>query len=165
MLGQPQLHLEIRDLLQYFRLDEMPRQSADVVRDDCMAVELPVAVGQQSRNGAIDLRPERRLVRRQLTAALAPPARRASPEQLLPALGALLHFEPLARQRRPRLLERRHDPLPPRLALPRRPVHRLVEAPVVLAPPVAEEVFVRALADLDDGGAAVFDELREEVQR
>src|SRR5205085_11708177 len=117
-------------------LGQVARQCPDVMRDDRVAVELPMTVRKQPRNRTIDLRAERFAIGRELFAPIAPPAGGASPEQLLAALGALLHFESFTRQRRARLLERRHDALPPRFALPCRLVHGLVQAPVVLAPPV-----------------------------
>ena len=49
--------------------------------------------------------------------------------------------------------------------LPCRSIHGRVQPPVVLAPPVTEEVLVRPFADLDDRRPTVFHQLREEVER
>src|ERR1700674_3093931 len=121
-----------------------------------------MAVRKQTGHRAIDLRVERDAVRRQLRATIAPPAGGAAPEQLLSALGPLLDFEALTRQRRSRLRDRRDDALPPRLPVTYRLIHRLIEPPIVLAPPVAEKVLVSAFADLHHRRPAVFDELRQE---
>src|SRR3989442_12907759 len=145
MFRQPQLHSGIRDLLQPLGLDETAGQAADVVRDDRVTVEPAVAVREQAGHWTIDLRAKRLSIRRQLAAAFAPPAGRPSPEQFLAALGALLHLEPFARERGPRLFERGHDAFPPRFPVTRRLVDRLVQPAIVLTPPVAEEVLVGAL--------------------
>src|SRR5947209_15705782 len=48
------------------------------------------------------------------------------------------------------LRDRRRCTTPPWLALPRGSIHGGVQPPVVLAPPVTEEVLVRPFADLED---------------
>jgi hypothetical protein len=100
-----------------------------------------------------------------LAAARTPPADRSAPEQFLAARRSILNLDRLARQRRARLSKRRRDAPPQRPALSGGLIHRLVETPVVLAPPVAEEILVGALAHLHDRRPAVLDELREEVER
>src|SRR5262245_27188190 len=136
MFGQPEFHLEVRNLLQHLRLDETSGKVADVLRDDRMTVEPAMTVRNKVRDRTIDLRAERLAIGRQLTAAVAPPARGAPPEQLFAALGALLHFEPFAAECRTRFFERGDDPFPPRLALTGRPVDGFVQSPVMLHPPV-----------------------------
>src|ERR1043166_2781836 len=117
MFREAELHLEIRNLLQHLGFCEMAREPSGIVRGDGVTVELAMAVGQQARDRTVDLGAECVTVRRQLRTPLAPPAGRASPEQLLAAFGSLLHFEPFARQRGPRLAERGHESPPQRFAV------------------------------------------------
>src|SRR5580765_3570287 len=127
------------------------------MRDDCVAVQTAMAVWKKARHRALDVGPKRRGIRREHLAAFAPPADGAAPEQFLPGLGALLHLEPFATQSGTRLAHCGQHLAPPRLAVTGRPVDRLVETSIVLAPPVAEKVFVRTFADLHDGRAALLD--------
>src|SRR3954463_5750307 len=130
-----------------------------------MAVQLAMTVRKETRHRTTNLRPERSAIRRQVAAPLAPPARGAAPEQLLAALGALLHLETFACQRGARLSKRRHHPLPPGLAFAGRLIDGFVQTPVMFNPPVPEQVLVGAFPDLHDRGAAVLHELGEEIQR
>src|SRR5262249_24891739 len=104
-------------------------------------------------------------IRREPPATLAPPAHGAAPEQLLAVTRARFDFERLSRDRCARVRERRGEAPPPGLPLPGWLVHRLLQAPVVFAPPVAKEVLVCSLADLHDRRAAVTHQPGEEVQR
>src|SRR5437879_2315950 len=108
---------------------------------------------------------DRCAIRRQQGASIAPPANRAAPEQLLAPPGAPLYLEAFTGDGRTRLRDRRRCTTPPWLALPRGSIHGGVQPPVVLAPPVTEEVLVRPFADLDDRRPTVFHQLREEVER
>src|SRR5262249_39967577 len=150
MFGEAEPQLHVRYLLEHFGLDQMAGEATDVVAHHRMAVERSMRRRQQARHRALDVLDERRTVRREPTTALPPPTDGTAPEPLLAAACARLDVERLVRDRRARIRERRGGAPPPGLPLPRRLVHRLVQAPVVLAPPVTEKVFVCALADLDD---------------
>ena len=52
VLGQPQLHFDVRHFLQHLGLDQSSCQIADVVADDGVAVERAMAVGKQTWNRA-----------------------------------------------------------------------------------------------------------------
>src|SRR5262249_24420140 len=95
----------------------------------------------------------------------APPADCAAPEQLLPCLCTPDYCQILTADARCGCLRHRTDALPEARTLERGLVDLLVLLAVVLAPPVAEEILVGALADLNNGRSRIAHQLREEVQR